>query len=1511
CRFPGAEGPEQFWQLLTEARTAITPIPADRWNNDRYYHPDPDTPGHTYARHGGFLHDVRGFDPTVFGITPREAAAIDPQHRIILETAWHALEHAHIPPDSLHGTNTAVYIGMRAGEYERLATPDPDSIDEYTAIGASANFAANRLSYALGLQGPSLVVDTACSASLVAVHLACQALRTGETDTALAGGVNLILSPDAMIALSKGRMLSPTGQCHTFDHNADGYVRGEGCGIVVLKRLSDAQEAGDHIWAVIRGSAVNQDGASAGITVPRGPAQEEVIHKALADAGVEPQHIDYVETHGTGTALGDPIEIRALTHTLTPNRPHHHPLHLGSVKTNIGHLEAAAGIAGLIKTILTLHHRTIPPHPTTITPNPHIPWNPHLHIPTTPTPLTTPTPTAATSSFGFGGTNAHLILQHHPTPTTTTDTHQNQDQDQPHTITLSATTPTTLHNTATQLLHHLHHHPTPLPHLAYTTTHTRTHHPHRATITTTNHTHLTQALTALTTNTPHPHLTQHHTPPTTTPHTTFLVPAATQDPDSLVAWWGERGVVADTVLTEHDPEEFRTAVKAAAAAGAEIFIELGPRGLEHLVRQCPGGETALYLPTYAPDDPDPDHRHLMQQSLGVLWTRGVAIDWSAICQRPEKIPNLPRYPFEHRDYWVPSLRHEMALVPADEGVALRPRFTETAAGQLIAETELSLAALPLLDEHRVHGRIVVPAIAFLELMHRCAHRALDGPFALRNLALTRPLILADDAARTVQAILDPDSDGQARIRVFARDPHSGWQQLLQADVVTADSGNADELEPEEFERARGRCLDELDHEEFYRRAWHPSFALGASFRLVQSALRGRAAAVGFVATPDPECAALTAGVRSDLLLMDICAQLVAVAASTSAVPERPVYVGTGFASMTVRRSFTDGEIRCTAVLRDDPARGRDDGVLGDVSMTDEDGVLFALISGVSFRPLTAETVERLTAAPAPAGSPAQAPKRSKVARPDPSRLRQASPQQARQRLEQYLAALLGSIEGCEAEEIDPAEPVITRADSLMLAEFVTAVDHDLNVRLPMHVLFDSASPASLATTIADEIRAAAPDTAAPASVPDPSAPTLDPVVARQPRPLSILKTGKLTRMSVAEMAERAALPPSIAAAEPASHPDSAPGGTLLTGATGFVGAFLLAELLERRAGDVYCLARASSPQRALERILTNLDTYGIDVARHRSRIVALPGDLTEPGFGLDDEALADLHMRCGDIVHCGAQVKWTYPYQALERANVYGTREVLRLATMGGPVRPVHFISTVGVFSSVEYEPDAVYESQPPIESGPLAVGYAQSKWVAEQMIRTAHQRGVPTTIHRINTGGDSRTGAFNRVDHLSMMLKGCIEAGVGPQEVNIHLQPAPIDYVAAAVVEIARRPELSGGTFHLVNDTELTWPQLFAMVREFGYPVDLTTFDDWRDRITGSRSGTMALLGLVPFLVDTIDDARVPRFDSAWTRHALTGTGLACPPLTTGLVHTYLRRFISARFVAPPKGAVRAVRSE
>ena len=351
CRLPGgANNPEAFWQLLREGRDAITEVPADRWDIEAYYDSNPAAPGKMYTRYGGFLDRVDQFDAPFFRISPREAVSMDPQQRLLLEVSWEALEHAGQAPDALVGSQTGVFVGIMLRDYANLSLKDddPTCIDSYYASGNGMSFATGRLSYFLGLQGPSLAVDTACSSSLVSVHLACASLRRGECRMALAGGVNLILSPEASVAFCKSGMLSPDGRCKTFDAAADGMARGEGCGIVVLKRLSDAIADHDNILALIRDSEVNQDGPSGGLTVPNGPAQETLIRRTLASARVEPGQVHYVEAHGTGTPLGDPIEIRALGAALCQGRSPEQPLIVGSVKTNIGHLEAAAGIAGLI-----------------------------------------------------------------------------------------------------------------------------------------------------------------------------------------------------------------------------------------------------------------------------------------------------------------------------------------------------------------------------------------------------------------------------------------------------------------------------------------------------------------------------------------------------------------------------------------------------------------------------------------------------------------------------------------------------------------------------------------------------------------------------------------------------------------------------------------------------------------------------------------------------------------------------------------------------------------------------------------------------------------------------------------------------------------------------------------------------------------------------------------------------------------------------------------------------------
>ncbi len=427
CRFPGAPDPEAFWELLSEGVDAIREVPEDRFDIDEFYDPDPDAAGKTYTRFGGFLDGIDGFDPEFFGISPREAVWIEPQQRLMLETVWEGLERAGYSPTALRGSRTGVFVGVAANEYAHLLSSESiDKIEPHFITGNALNAISGRVAFALGFEGPAVAIDTACSSALVAVHQACQALHSGDCDMALAGGVNVLLSPVTVVAASRARMLSPVGRCKTFDASADGYVRSEGCGILVLKRLSDAEREGDRIRAVIPGSAVNQDGASSGLTVPNGGAQQRLIGTALARAGLAGGEVDYLEAHGTGTPLGDPIEVQAAAAAYGGSRDADRPLLMGSVKTNIGHTESASGAAGLIKVVLSLQHEVLPRSLHFEQPSPHIPWD---ALPVRVVDKALPWHTngrprrAGVSSFGFTGTNAHVLVEEAPARTASADTH--------------------------------------------------------------------------------------------------------------------------------------------------------------------------------------------------------------------------------------------------------------------------------------------------------------------------------------------------------------------------------------------------------------------------------------------------------------------------------------------------------------------------------------------------------------------------------------------------------------------------------------------------------------------------------------------------------------------------------------------------------------------------------------------------------------------------------------------------------------------------------------------------------------------------------------------------------------------------------------------------------------------------------------------------------------------------------------------------------------------------------
>jgi acyl-CoA synthetase (AMP-forming)/AMP-acid ligase II/3-oxoacyl-(acyl-carrier-protein) synthase/acyl carrier protein len=624
CRFPGAKNPDELWTFLQRGGDAITEVPTSRWNTDAVYDPTPSSPGHTNTRSGGFLDEIDRFDAEFFGISPKEAAQIDPQHRLLLEVAWEALEHAGIAPSSLAGTRTGVFVGISSNDYSRLQAGRPSLQTAYAATGNAQSMAASRISYVLDLQGPNWAVDTACSSSLVALHQACQSLRAGECNTALVGGVNLILDPTPTVAFSQSGMMSPDGRCKAFSAAADGYGRAEGCGVVVVRPLADALRDRDHVYAVVRGSAVNHDGRSNGITAPNGAAQVSLIRDALADAGTSPAEIGYVEAHGTGTALGDPIEMQALQDALDAEGAARQRCFVGSVKTNIGHTEAAAGIAGVIKVALALDRGGLPPHL-------HLDQlNPRISLDGTSFAIATareswPRRTdrsriAGVSSFSFGGTNAHAILAEgplHGQPLHAAAANgRSQEEGAPlHLLTLSALSETALATLAQTFAQHLETTTDDLADICFTANTGRSCFRHRLAVFGANSQELAARLRQA-------------------PQGGQAAPIEGVMSGSVRGRGGRRvALVADSI--DGPPMQ-------------DLF-ELAPT-LQRAERdQAPQVDNPFWLTASVSGV---DDRHALLEAVAALWVAGVPIDFHKLDAgtAPRRVA-VPTYPFQRRRYW--------------------------------------------------------------------------------------------------------------------------------------------------------------------------------------------------------------------------------------------------------------------------------------------------------------------------------------------------------------------------------------------------------------------------------------------------------------------------------------------------------------------------------------------------------------------------------------------------------------------------------------------------------------------------------------------------------------------------------------------------------------------------------------------------------------------------------------------------------------------------------------------
>jgi acyl transferase domain-containing protein/NADPH:quinone reductase-like Zn-dependent oxidoreductase/acyl carrier protein len=563
CRFPGGvNDAESFWKLLVERRDAVCDVPADRWNVERYYDREPAIPGKTFVKRGGFLDQIDKFDPQFFGISPREAPYVDPQHRLLLETSWEAIENAGIVLDFEKGSDIAVFVGISHNDYQGIQSTafDHFGITPHSATGSAHSIAANRISYCLNLRGPSVAMDTACSSALTAIHTACEHIWAGRGDTALAGGVTVMITPGGFIGFSQASMLSPDGRCAAFDATANGFVRGEGAGIVLLKRLSQAIADGDPIQGVIVGTAVNQDGHTNGISLPSTEAQTRLVRDACRDAGVSPAQIGFVEAHGTGTAVGDPIEAHALAEALCEQRSI--PLPIGSVKTNVGHLETAAGIAGLLKALLVLQHREIPGSLHFSSPSPHIDFDKlKLRVPTETEafPQTDGERLAGVNSFGFGGANAHVILTEPPSVPHANHAEIWSERAWP--IMLSGRSEDALRGYAMKLASwlservNLNGDSPVLPDLTYTLGNRRNHHPHRLTLVGRSMSELIEELDAFAIKEDSVKIRTSFTPrPESVPRVAFIMSG--QGPQ----WWG-----MGRELMQHEPV-FRQVIEQCDAA---------------------------------------------------------------------------------------------------------------------------------------------------------------------------------------------------------------------------------------------------------------------------------------------------------------------------------------------------------------------------------------------------------------------------------------------------------------------------------------------------------------------------------------------------------------------------------------------------------------------------------------------------------------------------------------------------------------------------------------------------------------------------------------------------------------------------------------------------------------------------------------------------------------------------------------------------------------------------------
>ncbi|GCE50447.1 type I polyketide synthase [Thermosporothrix hazakensis] len=1390
CRFPGAPDVEAFWRLLCEGREGITfftdeELLAAGVDPEQLAQPN-------YVRAASLLEKREFFDASFFGYTPREAEVMDPQHRLFLECAWHAFEHAGYNPETCSGV-VGVYIGSGDNAYVFHIHAHPH-IEK--AIGGNAidylnsgDYISSRVSYKLNLKGPSLNIRSACSSSLVAIYMACQSLMSYQCDMMLAGGVSVNPAPDQGYLYEETSLLSPDGHCRAFDARAQGTIFGDGLGAVVLKRLEDAVRDGDTVYAVIKGGAITNDGASrASYSVPGVDGQATAVLEALALAGVDPSTISYVEAHAAGTPLGDSLELTALIKAFQRRTAEKSYCALGSVKSNIGYLNHASGVAGLIKTALMLKHKSMVPSLHFQQPNPQIGFaTSPFYVNTQYRPWETPAlpRRAGVNSLGVGGTNVHVILEEAPEADPAPFSRPVQ------LLVLSARTPSALEEVTAQLASHIERHPEQeLADIAYTLQVGRKHFPYRRICVCCDRIDAIQEL-------------QGKNPATLLTHVDdglrrsviYLFPGE----------GSQHGGMCSTLYQEE--ALFRQHVDKVAVllqkflgedVRALLFADESSR-LEERLREPQITQPLLFMLEYA---------------LAQLWmTWGIQPDamlgWGV------------------GEYVAACLAGVITLEEGLELALLYGRMVQKTGGGCMLSVSASVnEVLPLL-----------PAELSLAAQNGSTQCVVAGPCerieTLRALLSERGVQchLLESAYAFHSPMLDPllNEFRHTVQGIRFRPPLKRYISSVTGTWIMAEEAS----NPEYWVRHIRQTVQ---------------FAAG-----LQTILRGFEGAILLEVGPEQ---VLKVSAQRQL---DNTPHLFLA----SMRREEQCVMDTDFLLQTLGKLWMAGVHVDWQKIYADERRKR------------------VPLPGYPF-----ERKRYWLDAPSGfyAGHSVTSPvKDTAVFQGECSTVMQTAYVAPRTELEQRLCTLWQTFFGLR--EIGVYDDFFELGGhSLLATQLIAAINQACQIELSVRHLLEKPTIAALAEAIEQLHRQAANEDA----------------------------SGPEALWKEIVLAEEIRLPAHVAAPEE-------PKAILLTGATGFTGAFLLSELLQRTKATVYCLVRASTPAQARERVLNNLSSRTLSRQCDLSRIIALQGDLALPCFGLPSAEFDRLAESLDVIYHNGAQVNFFYPYQTLKATNVLGTREVLRLASRTR-VKPLHYISSVSVFDLDVYDETILQEHIIPrcrSEAIATANGYSLSKWVAEQIVFQYRERGLPVTIYRPGTiTGHSETGVSNSGDVWLRLLMTCLRLGKAPM-LDEYMEILPVDYVSKAIVYLSQQQNTEKDVFHLVSPELIPWQEVLHWLRTFGYQVELVPLSIWKSDIIEAlkvKPDPDAELLLQLLEEGAASDAnmfvhrtrRRNRFGCERTLERLKGSSIVYPSVDADLPGMYLHYLIDEGLIPAPGNILR-----